>query len=282
MGRSGYSDDYEGEVPLELYRRAVENAIAGRRGQALLLRLRDALDAMPTKRLIADAVRNKAGEVCAFGALDAAAPQYHEEDEYSSPTHAERLAAHFNVAPALAAEIVYENDEAMSWRSRDETPEQRWVRMRAWVEAHILREKPESHDIVMARREREERARAHRSDTGEADDDKDLGLPGYTGMGSCGARRHVERTEMFKCERCGASTPKTCLCSRREMAPAASRQLCGWMTTMGDSYATLHYPVAMTEAGEFDLIEWLEFITDTLRKRRDSRVAPPPEPETDR
>ena len=36
----------------------------------------------------------------------------------------------FGIAPALAREIVWENDEA-GWY--DETPESRWKRMRAWV-----------------------------------------------------------------------------------------------------------------------------------------------------
>lgn len=122
MSRSGYSDDCEN---LGLWRGAVQRATLGYRGQHLLRRLRDALDAMPTKRLIADAIQNESGEVCALGALDPTAPAYDARD----------LADHFNVARALAAEIVYENDE--TWRSREETPEQRWVRMRAWVAAQI-------------------------------------------------------------------------------------------------------------------------------------------------
>jgi hypothetical protein len=49
------------------------------------------------------------------------------------------LAKHFNIAPALAADIVYMNDE-VGWR---ETPEERWSRMRAWVDGLIRREQPE-------------------------------------------------------------------------------------------------------------------------------------------
>ena len=50
-----------------------------------------------------------------------------------------------NIAHALASEIVYMNDEALSWRCQEETPEARWVRMRAWVDAQIVRDEPESH-----------------------------------------------------------------------------------------------------------------------------------------
>ena len=41
----------------------------------------------------------------------------------------------FGIAEAMAAEIVHENDG--EWRWDNETPEQRWTRMRAWVESHI-------------------------------------------------------------------------------------------------------------------------------------------------
>ncbi len=132
MSRSGYSDDCE--TPIELYRQAVRRATTGYRGQHLLCKLRDALDAMPVKRLIAGKIKDEAGQVCAFGALDPTAPMADDGDDYEHPR---KLAKHFNVAPALAAEIVYMNDEYSSWTLRGETPEQRWTRMRAWVESQI-------------------------------------------------------------------------------------------------------------------------------------------------
>ena len=124
MSRSGYSDDCEN---LGLWRGAVKRATNGYRGQHLLCKLRDALDAMPVKRLITDAIKNEDGEVCALGALDP------NVGEYS----AVYLAEHFGIAHALAAEIVYVNDELPSYRP--ETPEQRWTRMRAWVEEQIVK-----------------------------------------------------------------------------------------------------------------------------------------------
>lgn len=98
MSRSGYSDDCEN---VGLWRGAVERATKGYRGQHLLRKLRDALDAMPRKQLITDAIKNESGEVCALGALDPQAPVY----------DAPELAEHFRIARALAAEIVYLNDE---------------------------------------------------------------------------------------------------------------------------------------------------------------------------
>jgi hypothetical protein len=139
MGRSGYSDDCDDDFPLALYRQAVRRATTGYRGQHFLRKLRDALDAMPRKRLITGAIQDESGDVCALGALDPTAPKY-DPDEYDDFGHSGDLANHFGVARALAAEIVYENDEAWQWRGRDETPEARWVRMRAWVDSQIVRD----------------------------------------------------------------------------------------------------------------------------------------------
>jgi len=140
MSRSGYSDDCEN---VALWRGAVRRATIGYRGQHLLKKLRAALDAMPTKRLITNAIRNEDGEVCALGALDPNAPAYNTDIEFEwDDWHARDLAKHFGIAHALAAEIVYMNDEA--WRAKDETPEQRWTRMRAWVEAQIVADEAEA------------------------------------------------------------------------------------------------------------------------------------------
>lgn len=140
MGRSGYTDDYDEDIPGCLWRQAVHRATTGYRGQHLLRKLRDALDLMPVKRLIADAIKDPlTGEVCALGALDPNAPRYNGDDDWEEG-HARELAKHFGIAHALAAEIVYMNDEANSWRSQEETPEARWIRMRAWVESQIVRD----------------------------------------------------------------------------------------------------------------------------------------------
>jgi len=127
MSRSGYSDDCEN---LGLWRGAVQRAVTGYRGQHFLRKLRDALDAMPNKRLITDTIKDEEGDVCALGALDPNVTEYESEE----------LAKHFGIARALAAEIVFVNDEWLSWRCRNETPEQRWARMRAWVDEQILKE----------------------------------------------------------------------------------------------------------------------------------------------
>lgn len=126
MSRSGYSEYCEN---VALWRGAVHRAMTGYRGQHLLRKLRDALDAMPVKRLITDKIADDHGGVCAFGAIDPRATV--------DPCDRVAVGKHFGIAPAMAAEIVYMNDEGLGWYSH-ETPEERWVRMRAWVDEQIV------------------------------------------------------------------------------------------------------------------------------------------------
>lgn len=132
MSRSGYSDDYEN---INLYRAAVDRAISGKRGQAFLRELAEALDAMPVKRLITDALEHE-GEVCALGSvglkrgIDMKALDPHEPDQ---------IGLVFNIAPSLAAEVEFENDE----RYESQTPERRWERMRKWAADNLRPFNPE-------------------------------------------------------------------------------------------------------------------------------------------
>lgn len=134
MSRSGYSDDCCGRE-LSLWRGAVERAIKGKRGQAFLREALAALDAMPEKRLTTDSLHEPAtGEFCTLGVVGAARGM-----DMTPLEQAERddVARGFDIAEALAAEIMFENDERGPWREK-ESPEARWLRMRAWLVAHIL------------------------------------------------------------------------------------------------------------------------------------------------
>lgn len=160
MSRSGYAedgdhDDYRGAA---LYRGAVMSAIRGKRGQKLLRDLADALDAMPDKRLITDALEAD-GEYCALGALACAkgidVSSVDPEDQTS-------VAKVFGVAESLICEIVYINDECapiydyvpfevcgpMRRYERHRTflrvpiedvGARRWKYVREWVDGHIMK-----------------------------------------------------------------------------------------------------------------------------------------------
>lgn len=130
MSRSGYSDDCE---TIWLYRRAVDNAIGGKRGQAFLRELIETLEVMPVPRLVTD-VLEMDGEVCALGAVGV---RRGLDMTAIDPEDADSVARAFGVASCLAQEIVYLNDEL----GAPDTPEQRWGRIRAWAQRCLTKGK---------------------------------------------------------------------------------------------------------------------------------------------
>lgn len=127
MSRSNYDDEEIDDQTLNLWRGAVNKAIRGKRGQMLLQDLLTALDEMPEKVLIAEALVDTDGDHCVLGVLGAKR-QINIED--LDPEDSEAVAKTFNIADAMAREIVYVNDECGNW---DESPQERWARVRAWV-----------------------------------------------------------------------------------------------------------------------------------------------------
>ena len=74
MSRHGYSseyDDVDDILALGRWRGQVSSAIRGKRGQAFLKEMIQALEAMPVKKLIAKELSDH-GQVCALGAVGAA------------------------------------------------------------------------------------------------------------------------------------------------------------------------------------------------------------------
>jgi hypothetical protein len=133
MSRSGYADDYtDDDNSVYLYRGAVESALRGRRGQAFLKEMLAAMDALPEKKLIAHDLE-KEGAVCAIGSVGKARGL---DMSKLDPEDPETVAATFGIAPAMAREIVFENDD--EWFSTgSETPEHRFERVRRWIESKL-------------------------------------------------------------------------------------------------------------------------------------------------
>jgi hypothetical protein len=98
----------------------------------MLRELRDALDAMPEKKLASYSLKCDEG-VCALGALGERRgidlPKLEDADRGE-------IAEAFGVAEALAAEIMFMNDEGPYWSGR-ETPEKRWRYMWSWVDGLV-------------------------------------------------------------------------------------------------------------------------------------------------
>lgn len=140
MSRSGYNDDCGGWA-LICWRGAVARAIAGKRGQAFLYEMLHAMAALPERKLI-DGELEQDGAVCALGAvgkargIDMSGIEVDDRDQ---------VAEVFGIAPALAAEIVWMNDEAY-WRG-SETPEHRFERMRQWIEEQIFASGTQSPEV---------------------------------------------------------------------------------------------------------------------------------------
>ncbi len=133
MSRSGYNDDIE-QWSLIRWRGAVESAIRGKRGQAFLYEMLQAMAALPEQKLITEELE-KEGTVCALGAVGKARGlDMSKVDPYDH----ESVAGFFGIPHSLACEIMFWNDEY-----RNETPEVRFDRMRRWIEATIF-EKPSS------------------------------------------------------------------------------------------------------------------------------------------
>ena len=125
MSRHGYlEDDGHSEYPLALWRGAVSSAINGKRGQAFMRELVAALDALPDKVLIAEALAED-GAYCAIGAVGAARGM---DMSKLDPDYPEAIADAFGIAPALVKEIEWVNDE---YYAAD--PSGRWKLVRDWA-----------------------------------------------------------------------------------------------------------------------------------------------------
>jgi hypothetical protein len=131
--------------------------VRGKRGQAFLIALRNALEVLPEKRLIAGELATADGAVCAIGALGKArgidVAQFDPED-------ADVVGDVFKISGTLAREIMHTNDDDFRyhtkriplywvpesnevWRcerilSIPETPEERYERMLDWTRSKII------------------------------------------------------------------------------------------------------------------------------------------------
>ena len=135
MSRSRHSGHTDQWLLIRL-RSAVHSVRRGERGRAFLKEVLGALDAMPDKRLNKYELRRE----CESGTIGSVEPG---RDTYMSDldpdsTFAQKIAQRFGIADALVREIEYISDEHYfpgftPLAPPDETPEARWIRVRAWV-----------------------------------------------------------------------------------------------------------------------------------------------------
>ena len=151
MSRSGYIDDIE-QWDLIRWRGQVASAMRGKRGQAFLMEMWKAMDALPEKKLIANDLE-KDGAVCAIGSVGKVRGIEMSEID---PEDYERIAAAFGIPHQLAQEIMFMNDEVergeyviaygppkpRSYGSDvyvfvPSTPAERFARMKKWIEDNL-------------------------------------------------------------------------------------------------------------------------------------------------
>lgn len=154
MSRSGYVDDNDDVLMHGRWRGIVASAMRGKRGQRLLREAIAALDAMPEKELVADSLVTQEGDYCTLGVVGAARGI---DMTNLDPEDPDAVGKAFDISPAMVSEIVYFNDETgwdyvevpwvkRNWSDhprtvrREETPAERWTRMRAWLESKLTTE----------------------------------------------------------------------------------------------------------------------------------------------
>lgn len=160
MNRSGYNDGGDCDTTEDFLRMCgwnanVKRCIAGRTGQAFMWELYQALEALPEHRLIQGALEDH-GAYCSLGAVALARGQEipaemrgsdEEVDDYELAERYSAMGSFLGIKDMLAREIMYQNDdgdgvlhyiEGPPRRNhgepvREETPEERWQRVRGWV-----------------------------------------------------------------------------------------------------------------------------------------------------
>jgi len=167
VSRSGYSEDVS-DLEAGRWRAAVNRALKGRRGQEFLRALREALDAMPDKKLYPGSFATADGEYCTLGVLGAQRGIRMDDLGDESWCDTELVGDRFGIATSLAAEVMYLNDEYLAdthkWveveicgpmppyslvRGHQQHkrfvsvpnpnhPEERWKKVREWVEENIM------------------------------------------------------------------------------------------------------------------------------------------------
>lgn len=162
MSRHGYNE-YDGDENTDLamgrWRAQVASAMRGKRGQKFFVDLIAALDALPEKKLVAGHLETTEGEVCALGALgryrqvNLPDPENPEEIDPEDEADWDWLGAAFNIAPQLAQETMYVNDEhedQFAWYQRhgsympagplQDPDAARWRAVRCWAVRHLTPE----------------------------------------------------------------------------------------------------------------------------------------------
>lgn len=144
----GYDEDFQNQAAL--YQANTRRALKGRKGQAFLKEMEEALVALPMKKLIEGRIC-EAGQVCAMGAfalkrrrdagadIKAALDWLEAEDPGEGDATETALFSkkHFGVMECLSFEMAWVNDDDNGVKQADED---RYERVLKWVRSRIKKE----------------------------------------------------------------------------------------------------------------------------------------------
>jgi hypothetical protein len=131
MGRISCSDDEDYPGQFDLWQANCRRSLSGKCGQKELRVLRDALVALPDKRLIHGSLVNEDGEVCAIGAY--ARHKGLDLQKFDPEDKTDAVGIEAGMPSLVAWKVVEMND--IEWAHL--SPEYRYAKMLKWVNAQL-------------------------------------------------------------------------------------------------------------------------------------------------
>ncbi len=131
--RISFSDDEDFPGQVDLWQGNCERSLRGKKGQRELRELHAALLALPGKRLIHGALEDESGGVCAIGAYGKRKGV--DLSRFDVDTDTDQVGIAGGMPPLVAWKVVEMNDVEFG---RHVTPEQRYLKLLAWVESKLL------------------------------------------------------------------------------------------------------------------------------------------------
>lgn len=132
--RINYTEDEDFDGQFALWQANVRRSLKGRSGQRELAALREALLALPDKRLIGGLLVDESGEACAIGAY--ARHKGLDIGSYDPEDESDEVGIEAGMPPLVAWKVVEMNDVQFECL----TPEARYSQMLAWVESQLRTE----------------------------------------------------------------------------------------------------------------------------------------------
>lgn len=132
MSRISYCDEEDHPGQFDLWQANCRRSLQGKRGKAELIQLRDALLALPDKRLIHGSLIDEDGELCAIGAY--AKHKGLDLQKYDPEDATDEVGIEAGMPDLVAWKVVEMNDEQYH---SGFTPEQRYEAMLGWVERQL-------------------------------------------------------------------------------------------------------------------------------------------------